>query len=648
MTLLRLQNISLAYGDLPLLDQVNLTIEPGERLCLVGRNGTGKSTLMKVIIGEAIPEEGAIERGETRIARLQQEVPQEATGTVYDIAAEGVGEIGKLIAHYHHLALQTATDSSEKLLEELAHAQHQLDACNGWNLQQQIETVLSKMALDPEAEFSTLSGGMKRRVLLAQALVQQPDLLLLDEPTNHLDIESIQWLEEFLLGANLTLLFITHDRAFLRRLATRIIELDRGILTSWPGNYDTYLEKKAQALEEEERANALFDKKLAQEEVWIRQGIKARRTRNEGRVRALKALREERSQRRNRTGNAKMTAQQAESSGKIVVEATQISYVYDGEPLIRDFSTTIERGDRIGIIGPNGCGKSTLLKLLLGKLKPDSGKLKQGTNLEIAYFDQLRETLKEDQSVQDNLAEGRERIMVNGNPKHVIGYLQDFLFSPQRTRSPVSTLSGGERNRLLLAKLFSKPANILVLDEPTNDLDVETLELLEELLLDYKGTLLLVSHDRAFLNNVVTGTIVFEGNGKLEEYVGGYDDWIRQRKPAFDEVSTAKNLEKQKKPEEKSGKSAKTTKKAEKNTDNSKNPAKKKLSYKEKLELEKLPKQIEEMEEEQTALQEKLADPEFFQNATPDEMKETTEKLAALEPLLSAAYDRWEVLEEQV
>ncbi len=624
MSLLQLQDIQLAYGDLPLLDHANLVIEKGERLCLVGRNGTGKSTLLKVIAGDVIPEDGKIERGATRISRLKQEVPKGTHGTIYDVTAEGVGEIGTLIAEYHHLSVEMATDHSEALLEKMAAVQQRIEAANGWSIQQQIETTLSKMGLDPEDEFSSLSGGMKRRVLLAQALVQSPDLLLLDEPTNHLDIESIQWLEDFLLNSQTTLLFITHDRQFLRRLATRIIELDRGVLSDWPGDYDQYLEKKEKTLEEEARNNALFDKKLAQEEVWIRQGIKARRTRNEGRVRALKKMRDARSQRRNRSGNVKMTTQQTESSGKKVIRGKNIQHSYDGTPLINDLTIGIQRGDRIGIIGPNGVGKSTLLRILLGEQQPDQGSVEHGTRLQVAYFDQLRNQLKEDQSVQDNVADGSDNITINGKDKHVISYLQDFLFSPQRARSPVRSLSGGERNRLLLARLFSKPANLLVMDEPTNDLDVETLELLEELLLEYEGTLLLVSHDRAFLNNVVTSTLVFEGEGKISEYVGGYDDWIRQRKSEAESSAPA------------AGKPATSTKKKR---------SQKKLSYKEKRELESLPKQIEALEAEQDTLQQQLTDPAFYQQGG-EAVSTATDRFKQIEQQLEQAYQRWEVLEE--
>ncbi len=627
MPLLQLQEIQLAYGDLPLLDHANLTIERGERLCLVGRNGTGKSTLLKVISGDVIPEDGRIETGSTRISRLKQEVPYDTSGSIYDIVAQGVGEIGALIADYHHLSQQLASDSSEQTLNKISAIQHQIEAAHGWSIQQQIETTLSKMGLEPDSEFTSLSGGMKRRVLLAQALVQNPDLLLLDEPTNHLDIESIQWLEDFLLNSQVTLLFITHDRQFLRRLATRIIELDRGILTDWPGDYDTYLKQKEKALIDEERENALFDKKLAQEEVWIRQGIKARRTRNEGRVRALKKMREERSERRNRSGNVRMTTQQAEASGKKVIRAKQVSHSYDEQPLIHNLSVEIDRGDRIGIIGPNGVGKSTLLRILLGETSPDKGSVTHGTRLQIAYFDQLRNQLREDQSVQDNVADGSDNVTINGKSKHVISYLQDFLFSPQRARSPVSTLSGGERNRLLLARLFAKPSNLLVMDEPTNDLDVETLELLEELLLEYQGTLLLVSHDRAFLNNVVTSTLVFEGDARIEEYVGGYDDWLRQRRQESSDKEEGRKGERGKHPNRES------------------TGQQRKLSYKEKRELERLPQKIEKLEGEQADLHAKLADPTFYQQSG-DEVTTATERLNEIEQQLSSSYARWEELED--
>ena len=628
MALLRMRDISLGFGGPPLLDQAQLQIEAGERLCLVGRNGAGKSTLMKLIAGELQPDSGTIERAQNlRITRLTQEVPQGLHGSIYDVVAGGLGKLGDLLHRYHELILKLAEGSDERLLTELEQVQHDLEAANGWQLQQQVETVLSRLQLDANLAFDELSGGLKRRVLLARALVIQPDLLLLDEPTNHLDIDSIQWLEEFLLGFSGALLFVTHDRMFLQHLATRILDLERGRLTSWPGDYATYLERKQAALDAEEKLNAEFDKKLAQEEAWIRQGIKARRTRNEGRVRALKALREEHRARRSRLGNAHMQAQEAERSGKLVAEADNISYRYGDQWIVRDFSTSIQRGDRIGIIGPNGAGKTTLLRLLLGQLEPDSGRLHLGTKLEIAYFDQLRSQLDGEKSVIDNLAGGREKITVNGSERHVISYLQDFLFAPDRARTPVKALSGGERNRLLLARLFANPSNLLVLDEPTNDLDVETLDLLEELLLDYQGTLLLVSHDRAFLDNVVTSSLVFEGDARVREYVGGYSDWLRQRQPAKTPAPVAR-------PATSAPPAAPAT--ADKP---------RKRSYKEQRELDSLPQLIEALETERETLHARMADPAFYQQA-PTAISAVQDRLTGLETELEQVYARWEALEE--
>ncbi|MFO7592769.1 MAG: ATP-binding cassette domain-containing protein [Pseudomonadota bacterium] len=629
MALLTLRNVTLSFGGPPLLDGVDLQIEPGERLCLVGRNGTGKSTLMKLLNDELQSDSGEIiARQGLKVARLTQEVPRELSGEVFDVVADGLGEQGALLAEYHHVSQQLAS-GDEKLMGKLERIQHELEACDGWQLNQRVEAVITRLNLPAEAEFGELSGGLKRRVLLARELVREPDLLLLDEPTNHLDVAAIDWLEEFLLGWGGSLLFITHDRMFLQRLATRIIELDRGRLTSWPGDYETYLKRKAEALEAEAQQNALFDKRLAREEAWIRQGIKARRTRNEGRVRALKALREERRERRERTGKVKVEVTEAERSGKVVIEASNIGMAYEGRTLFRDFSTAIMRGDRIGILGPNGSGKTTLLQVLLGKLTPQQGKVKLGTNLEIAYFDQHRAQLDEEASVLDNVAEGSDKVTINGKTKHVMGYLQDFLFSPDRARGPVRSLSGGERNRLLLAKLFTKPANLLVMDEPTNDLDVETLELLEELLLDYQGTLLLVSHDRAFINNVVTSTIAFEGQGRLNEYVGGYDDWLRQRKTVQVDSTT----------ELKSSKSAQAVKEEKKEP---KRQAK--LSYKDQRELDALPKRIEELETEVETLHGEMAVPGFYQQDGAV-IAEAKEKLERLEQALAVAFERWEELE---
>ena len=624
MPLITLRDVVVSFGGAPLLDGVNLSIDPGERVCLVGRNGAGKSTLMKVVAGEIIPEDGGIEKQQgLKVARLKQEVPHDLHGSIYDVVAAGLGELGALLRDYHHATQQLATDFSDEAMAELERVQHQLESVNGWEMSQRVETVLSRLELSADAEFSELSGGMKRRVLLAQALVLDPDLLLLDEPTNHLDIESIGWMEEFLLNYRAALLFVTHDRMLLQHLATRIIDLDRGRVTSWPGDYENYLQRKQEMLDAEETANALFDKKLAQEEVWIRQGIKARRTRNEGRVRALKALRVERGERRERMGTAKIQTQEAAASGKIVIEVENVSHSFGDKAILKNFSTSILRGDKIGILGPNGAGKSTLLKILLGQLQPQQGSVNQGTKLEVAYFDQHRAQLDPEKSVIDNISEGSNEITINGKPRHVISYMQEFLFAPQRARTPVKALSGGERNRLLLAKLFSKPANLLVLDEPTNDLDVETLELLEELLIDYQGTVLLVSHDRAFINNVVTSTLVFEGDGAVREYVGGYDDWLRQKsKPA----AVA----------EKPKAAPAVVKERPKMTV--------KLSYKEQRELEELPKRIEALETELDELHKTMAAPDFYKQGSA-QMAEVQKKLDDVEQALCVAYDRWESLD---
>ena len=624
MPLITLRDIQLSYGQHPLLDHVNLSIDVGERLCLIGRNGAGKSTLMKIIAEEIQADDGQIEKTQgLSVARLEQEVPDDQEHSVHFMVAEGLGEQGALLSEHaelvHHLG-----DGDDKVLARFQELSDEIEALGAWQLSQRVDTVLSKLNLDGDMSFAGLSGGMKRRVLLARALVQDPDILLLDEPTNHLDMESIQWLEEFLKSYGTTLVFISHDRAFIRSLATRIIELDRGKLTSWPGSYEKYLSGKQAALDAEEKANAEFDKKLSQEEKWIRQGIKARRTRNEGRVRALKAMRDEFSQRRSRTGTASLTIQSSDNSGKIVVEADNISYAVGGKQIVRDFSIDLMRGDRIGILGPNGCGKSTLIRLLLDRLAPDTGTVKQGTQLQVAYFDQLRDTLDEEKSVIDNVAEGSDVINLNGQSKHVIGYLQDFLFDPGRVRQPVKSLSGGERNRLLLAKLFTKPFNLLVLDEPTNDLDAETLELLEEQLINYQGTLLLVSHDREFIDNVVTSTLVFE-HGELNSYVGGYQDWLRQR------------------PEPKREKTVKPAKPAaaEKPA-----PARKKLSYKDQQELEQLPARIEQLETDLDAVQTRMSDPAFYKGE-PADISAAQAQQSELEQQLEVAFSRWSELDQQ-
>jgi len=631
MALLTLRNINLGFGGPNLFDSLNLQIEAKERLCLLGRNGEGKSTLMKLIGGMVKADEGSIEQQQNlKIAYLTQDIPDEVDGSVYDVVASGLEGVGEILKNYHHCSLQLAENYTDQKMEELSRIQHELEAVDGWSLSQQIETTLSLLELPADDEFNSLSGGLKRRVLLGRALVTEPDLLLLDEPTNHLDVEAIQWIEEFLLNWNGSVLFVTHDRSFLRRLATRIIELDRGKLTSWPGNYETYLLRKQEALENEEKENALFDKRLAQEEVWIRQGIKARRTRNEGRVRALKAMRNERMQRREQKGQVNMQVTAQDSSGKRVIEAENVNYSYGDTPIIKNFSTLITRGDRIGIIGPNGVGKSTLIKLMLGELKPDQGTVELGTKLEIAYFDQLRAELDLKKSVRDNLAPGTDKIDVAGKEKHVMSYLSDFLFAPARANSPVSTLSGGERNRLMLAKLFARPFNLLVMDEPTNDLDVETLELLEDLLMQFEGTLILISHDRAFLDNVVTSTLVFEGDCQVNEYVGGYEDWLRQFK---DKMARNKKLPiKEKQNKALDNKAVKKT-------------SIKKISFKEQKELDELPKLIEALDTEMAEITEKMADAKFYQQ-NKEIIAITTSRVSEIEYELKEAYKRWEQLED--
>jgi ATP-binding cassette subfamily F protein uup len=624
--MLSLKNANLNLGSTVLLDAVNFTIDRGERVCLVGRNGMGKSTLLKVIAGEIALDAGELVRTQgLRIAQLPQDVPRVAQGSVFEVVAQGLGDAGRLLAEYHALLAHSDAD-----MTKLGRIQTALEAHNGWALDHRIESVVSKLQLPEDVPFASLSGGLKRRALLAQALVAEPDLLLLDEPTNHLDIDSIAWLEDFLRGWNGTLLFVTHDRAFLRRLATRIVELDRGHLTSWPGSYDDYLRRKDDALRAEAQQNALFDKKLAQEEAWIRKGIEARRTRNQGRVQRLMQLREEFSQRRNLQGQAKMVLQDAERSGKLVVEAQNISFARGEHVIVRNFSTTILRGDKIGIIGPNGAGKTTLLNLLLGKLTPDSGTLRAGTNLQLAYFDQLRAQLAEEKPVFENIGDGKEFVEIDGKRTHVMSYLQNFLFTPDRARSPVKALSGGERSRLLLARLFSQPANLLVLDEPTNDLDVETLDLLEELLTDFAGTVLLVSHDREFLDNVVTRCFAFEGNGRIGDYVGGYSDWLRQRQVS----PTAAKAES--KPEAKLATAIPAAAPAAKSAG--------KLNYKDKRELEALPAKIEKLEAEQTELSALIGDPNIYQRDK-ERALAVQARLSAVAGELAAAYARWEELE---
>jgi len=634
MALLTLRDVSLSFGGPLLLDHANLTIEPGERIALLGRNGTGKSSLLKVLAGTIKVDDGEISQLKNlRCAYLSQEVPANIEANVFDTIALGLGDIGHTLSEYQHVINALSDDHSDKLLNRLDRLHRELDELDAWKFEQKVSSILTRMELDGQALMANLSGGMRRRVWLAKELISEPDLLLLDEPTNHLDITNIQWLESFLKDYNGTLIMISHDRAFVQRIATRIIELDRGRLSSWECDFTTYLIRREQALEAEANQNKLFDKKLSQEETWIRQGIKARRTRNEGRVRALKRLREEHQARRELLAKAKINVQEAIRSGKIVAEVDHIDYAIQGNTIISDFTATISRGDKIGIIGPNGSGKTTLIKLILGYLKPDSGTVKLGTQLEIAFFDQLRQQLNEELSVIENVGEGSTRIEINNQSKHIIGYLQDFLFTPDRAQTPVKALSGGERNRLLLAKLFTKPANVLVLDEPTNDLDVETLELLEDLLLNFNGTIILVSHDRAFLNNVVTSTFVIDETGHVHDYVGNYDDAMRQR-----EAESLNKIKSQ--PSNLSNEKIKKKNKslAEKKPE--------KLSYKDQRELQDLPVRIEQLETALETLHQQLADPEFYKS-TPEFIAQTNDQLGQYQHELDQAFKRWEVLENK-
>ena len=626
MPLITLQNVDFSVGGPLLLEKAELSIEPGERIALIGRNGAGKSTLLKLLSGDHKPDDGEVrvQQG-VRITRLEQEVPHGAAGSVFDVVADGLGELGQWLAEFHHLSMADDFDG-----DALSAVQAKIDAANGWGLDQRVSETLTKLDLDGEAEFARLSGGMKRRVLLGRALVSSPDLLLLDEPTNHLDIEAIDWLEMFLKNWNGSVVFVTHDRRFLRALATRIVEIDRGQVTSWPGDWANYERRREERMNAQAQENARFDKLLAQEEIWIRQGIKARRTRDEGRVRRLKAMRNDRSQRRELGGNVRMEAAQAENSGKKVIDVKDISFAFGERVMVKDFSTVILRGDRIGLIGPNGSGKTTLLKLLLGDLQPRSGEVRAGTNLQIAYFDQYRAVLREDWTAIENVAEGRDFIEFNGKRKHVHAYLQDFLFSPERARAPITRLSGGERNRLLLAKLFAQPSNLLVMDEPTNDLDVETLELLEELLSDYTGTLLLVSHDRDFLDNVVTSTMVMEGDGVVGEYVGGYTDWQRHAARVAAAAASAPVV---------AAKPVAATAAAAAPAE-----PKRKLSYKDARELEQLPLKIETLEKDVEGLTAAMNDPAFYQRSAAD-MAAHNAKLATVQAELDAAYARWEELD---
>lgn len=632
MPLLRLENLSLAYGHLPLLAHVDLQIDAGERVCLVGRNGTGKTTLFRVITGMAVADEGEIRRMDTlRVTHLEQEVPPDTDQTIFEVVAGGIGEAGALLTQYHHLTHDDRLAQRESLLE-LAQLQGRIETLDGWSINQKVETVLTRLHLPEDKGLADCSGGTRRQVMLARALVSEPDLLLLDEPTNHLDINAITWLEKYLLNYSGAVMFITHDRTFVHRLATRIVELDRGRLTSFPGDFDAYLQKKEDLLDIEERALAKFDKKLAEEEAWIRRGIKARRTRNEGRVRALQVLRREKAARLEAQGKASFSIDAGAQSGRLVVDVRRVSFGYDDNVIIRDFSTRILRGERVGIIGPNGSGKSTLLKLILGELKPSSGEVVLGTRLQLAYFDQHRRMLDGEKTVRENMSDS-DYVTVRGRSRHVIGYLKDFLFPPQRIDSPVKALSGGERNRLLLAKIFTQSANMMVLDEPTNDLDVDTLELLEDLLAEYQGTLLLVSHDRTFLDNVVTSTLVFEGEGKFSEYAGGYDDWERyQRQIPQALAEPVRRVITRPAPAPAAAKSADKPRK---------------LTYKEQRELETLPAKIEALENEQAELNARMGEGDFYRQPS-DKITATIERLETVKLELESSYERWQQLESVV
>ncbi|WP_019592304.1 ATP-binding cassette domain-containing protein [Thioalkalivibrio sp. ALRh] len=635
MALLTLRDIHLAYGMAPLLDGLNLSLEPGERVAVAGRNGEGKSTLLKVIAGAIQPDSGEVVRQDgLATAYLTQELPPGVEGTVFDVVAEGLGEAGQLLERFHHLS-QAAASGDAEALEKMGPVQARLEAIDGWSLQNRVETTLSRLELDPEAGFAALSGGLKRRVWLARELVREPQLLLLDEPTNHLDVAAIRWLEEFLRGSGLTVVFISHDRQFMEQVATRILELDRGQVYEHPPSIEAFRTRQAERLEVEARQRAEFDRKLAQEETWIRQGIKARRTRNEGRVRALQALRKKRAERRELGGQVRMQLSPEQRSGRLVIEAEHADFGYGDTPVVRDVNLLLQRGDALGIIGPNGAGKTTLLRGLLGQVEPLSGTVKLGTQLEIAYFDQARARLDETTTVQDAVGEGRDRVTVNGETRHVLSYLGDFLFPPERARQPVSALSGGERNRLLLAKLFLRPANLLVLDEPTNDLDVETLELLEQLLIEYTGTVIVVSHDRAFLDNVATSTLVLPGDGTVEEFVGGWSDLparVTQRLLTREADTGAQEA-----PAAPEARSEPTSAVAEPP------PRARKLSYKEARELEALPGQIEALENEHQSLAEALSDPEVLRDG--ERVRELQARLEQVERDLAVAYERWEALE---
>lgn len=654
MPLLALKNLTFTYSKPNLLENINLIVERGEKIGLVGRNGAGKSTLMKLIAGLLKPDDGAVDlQAEAVVARLDQEVPQGGDRSAFEVAAEGFGKLGPSVAAYraighrlHHG--EQLNDADHKAYENASHA---LADAEAWDAADRLEDLLVEMQLPPDVLFASLSAGMKRRVLLAAAMIRKPDILLLDEPTNHLDIESILWLQDFLSRFEGTLIFVTHDRVFLQEMANRIVEVDRGRIFDWTCDYQTFLKRRDALLAAEAVEQAQFDKKLAEEEVWIRQGIKARRTRNEGRVRALKAMREARQQRRKKLGTAKLQLQEAERSGALVAQLEDVSHEFGSKTVIRNFSTTVFRGDKIGIIGPNGAGKSTLLRILLGQLQPSKGKVRLGTNLQIAYFDQLRNQLDETKTARENISDGTDFLMINGQKRHIMGFLQDFLFSPDRAHTLVGFLSGGERNRLLLAKMMSRPANLLVLDEPTNDLDAETLELLEDVLPEFPGTVLLVSHDRAFLNNVVTSTIVFEGNGELGEYDGGYDDWARVRNARLQagRISPAASSGNAASSSGSNAQAANVSSSASSaatsgSTSQSSTAKPRKLSFKDQRELEQLPEQIAELEKRQREIQAEMAAPGFYQSG-PANIAKVSSELAKVGEQLNHCFERWELLE---
>jgi ABC transport system ATP-binding/permease protein len=637
MPVASLDHVSLAFGHLPLLDDVVLQIEAGERVALVGRNGSGKSTLLQILSGERATDAGSVSlQPGLRIGRLAQDVPLATNRAVFDVVADGLGDISELVAAYHHAARNVAEGSTPAMLAALGELQHELEQRDGWRIEQRVELVLSRLNLPPEAGVDTLSGGWRRRVLLARALVAQPDLLLLDEPTNHLDLDAITWLEGFLADYPGAVVFVTHDRAFLQRLATRIVEIDRGRVTSWPGDYATFVRRKEEWLADETTHREKFDKRLAEEEAWLRQGVKARRTRNEGRVKALMAMRQQRAARRVEQGMVRLQVERAERSGDIVFEADSVSKAFGSDTVVRDFSVRVMRGDRIGLIGSNGAGKTTLLRLLLGELAPDRGDVRRGANVQVAYYDQQREQLDPERTVFDTVGDGNDTVTVNGGSRHVNAYLRDFLFPPERASAPVKALSGGERNRLLLARLFTRPANVLVLDEPTNDLDLETLELVEAELVRWPGTLLLVSHDRVFLDNVVTSTLVFEGGGRVQEYVGGYDDWLRQRDAAPFGVEGPDRAV----PVPSGARSRTATGKTTALT------AAKKISYRERRELEALPGRIEALEAEQRTLNGTIADAGFYRQPA-DAIASALDRLQRVEHDLGDLYARWADLDSR-